>query len=183
MTDSSRTPSHDVPPGRYRLDPDRSRVHYSGKHRFGTGTVRATFAVREGDLSVGLADEPFGASITIDASSFASDSARRDKDVRGAGLLDVEHYPDITFASDTIQETDDGWLVPGTVTAHGHTAPVDLWIDRVTVSGQDLVIHGSAAHLDRTALGVTKGRGMVGRYLDLEIDAVATPRNGIPRQA
>jgi hypothetical protein len=37
------------------------------------------------------------------------------------------------------------------------------------------LIHGSASHLDRTTLGVTKGRGMVGRYLDLEIDAVATP--------
>ena len=175
MTDPSRTSSFVPPPGRYSIDPDRSRVTYSGKHRFGTGTVHATFTVREGDLSFGVGGAPFSASITIEASSFASDSARRDKDVRSGGLLDVERFPDITFASHTMQETEGGWLVPGTVTAHGHAVPVDLQIDSAVSEGPDIRIHGSAEHLDRTAFGITKGRGMVGRYLDLEVDAVARP--------
>lgn len=175
MTDRSRTSSIVPPAGRYSMDPERSRVTYSGKHRFGTGTVHATFTVREGDLSIGVAGAPFSANITIDAASFASDSARRDKDVRSAGLLDVERYPDITFASRTMHETEGGWLVPGTVTAHGHTVPVEVQVDSLVSDGPDLRIRGSAVHLDRTAFGVTRGRGMVGRYLDLEIDVVARP--------
>ena len=64
-------------------------MHYSGKHMFGLGTVHATFTVREGELRVG---EPWTTSrvtVTVDAASFSSNSARRDKDVRSAGLLDV----------------------------------------------------------------------------------------------
>jgi polyisoprenoid-binding protein YceI len=175
MTDLSRTPLIDVPAGRYRIAPDTSRVHYSGKHMFGLGTVHATFTVREGAVSIGEAGGPFSATVVLDAASFTSNSTKRDADVRSAGLLDVERYPDITFASDSVQQGPDGWLVPGTVTAHGHTVPVDLRIDRLTTDGPDIHLHGAATHLDRTAFGITGKRGMVGRYLDLEIDALAQP--------
>jgi polyisoprenoid-binding protein YceI len=175
MTDPSRTSSTVPPPGRYRMDPDRSRVTYSGTHLFGAGTVHATFAVRQGEVDLGAGGTPFNASITIEASSFASDSAKRDKDVRSSGFLDVERYPDITFASHAMRRTEDGWVVPGTVTAHGQTVPVDLQIDSLVSEGPDIRIHGSATHLDRTAFGITRGRGMVGRYLDLQVDAVARP--------
>jgi polyisoprenoid-binding protein YceI len=94
MSQPSHVPSIDPSPGRYRLDPDQSRVHYSGKHMFGMGTVHATFAVREGDLVVDNSHALAGAEIVLEAASFASNSARRDKDVRGAGLLVVVSYPD-----------------------------------------------------------------------------------------
>jgi len=106
--------------------------------------------------------------VTVDAASFGSNNARRDKDVRSAGLLDVDRYPDTAFASDSCTETEDGWLATGAVTAHGHSVPVDVWIDRVTDEGAGAGVHGRAEHLDRTAFGVSGSRGMVGRYLDLE---------------
>ena len=108
------------------------------------------------------------------ASSFSSNSARRDKDVRSAGLLDVDRYPDITFASDSLQKTEHRWFLVGTVTAHGRTVPVDVVIDRVTPEGVGIRVHGGAEHLDRTTFGITGSRGMVGRYLDLEFDVLAT---------
>ncbi|MGA8992940.1 MAG: YceI family protein [Nocardioidaceae bacterium] len=97
------------------------------------------------------------------------------KDVRSPGLLDVETHPHITFASDTLQEMPDGWLVTGIATDHGPTIPVDVRVDRVTHEGAGLRVHGRNEHLDRTALGITGSRGMVGRYLDVEVDAFATP--------
>jgi polyisoprenoid-binding protein YceI len=109
----------------------------------------------------------------VDAASFSSNNARRDKDVWSAGLLDVETYLDITFAADNLQETGDGWLVVGTVTAHGHTVPVEVQIDSVTHEGTGIRLHGRAEHLDRTAFGITGSRGMVGRHLDLELDVSA----------
>jgi len=70
---------------------------------------------------------------------------------------------------------EDGWLVSGSVTAHGNTVPVGLRIHRVIVEGTGLRVNGRAEHMDRTALGVTGSRGMVGRYLDLELDAFLIP--------
>lgn len=174
MTEPDRTTSTGLSPGHYRLRPDESSVHYTGKHMFGLGTVHATFGVREGALLIDDAQALSEATIVVDAASFASDNAKRDKDIHSPGFLDVETYPDIVFSATSMGRSDGGWLVPGTVTAHGHTVPVDLHVDRIAPEGTNVRVHGTASHIDRTAFGVTAGRGMVGRYLDLEVDAVAT---------
>ena len=166
----------DVAAGRYRIDPDRSLVRYSGKHMFGLGTVHATFSVREGVLSIGNAGDTLRTCVTVAAASFCSNNAKRDRDVRSAGLLDVEHHPDITFTSEHGQPTSgQGWLVSGTVTTHGRSVPVDVLVDRVTVNGPEVHAHGWVRNLDRTSFGITGSRGMVGRYLDLELEVVGRP--------
>jgi len=176
MLDPKLDPGNAVMPGHYRIDPGRSRVRYSSKHMFGLGTVHATFSVREGDLRIGEATGTLSTRVTVDAASFTSGSTKRDRDVRSGGLLDVERYPDITFASEHMQETPgEGWLVPGTVTAHGRSVPVEVRVDRVTANGSELLVHGWARNLDRTTFGITGSRGLVGRYLDLELDVIATP--------
>ena len=78
-----------------------------------------------------------------------------------------------------LQQNGDTLLVTGTVTAHGHTVGVDVLIDHLTHEGTGIRLHGRAEHLDRTAFGITGSRGMVGRYLDLDLDAFANHR---PRQ-
>ena len=175
MTDSSTASIAALTPGTYRIDPTGSRVLYSGKHMFGLGTVHATLAVESGELRISEPLATSSATVTVDAASFSSNSARRDRDVRSAGLLDVDTYPHITFASDELQETGDGWLVVGTVTAHGHTVPVEVRIDRVMDEGTGIRLHGRAEHLDRTTFAITGSRGMVGRHLDLELDVFAVP--------
>lgn len=174
MTDQNTTGLIEVlAPARYRLDPAQSRVHYTSKHMFGMGAVHATFTVQEGEL---LIEEQAAASqvaVVVAAGSFASQNARRDKDVRSASLLDADRYPTITFASDGLETTAEGWLVRGTVTAHGHAVPVDVRVDRLTHEGGGIRVHGRAEHVDRIAFGITGSRGIVGRYLDLEIDAFA----------
>jgi polyisoprenoid-binding protein YceI len=159
--------------GTYRLDPDQSTIHYTGKHRFGTGTVHATFKIKSGDILVADPLTHSSANLTVDANSFTSNSAKRDKDVRSKMLLDVATYPDINFSSTTLRQDSDRWIVAGEVTTHDHTLPVEVTMDRVTQEGDTISLHGRADHLDRYALGVTKGKGMVGRYLHLELDAVA----------
>lgn len=175
MTGSSDASMTVPAQGTYRLDPTKSQVRYSGKHMFGMGTVHATFAIQGGELHIREPLETSSATVTVDAASFSSNSARRDRDVRSAGLLDVATYPTITFASDGLQQNGDTLLVTGTVTAHGRTVGVDVRIDRLTSEDTGIRLHGRAEHLDRTAFAITGARGMVGRYLDLELDAFATP--------
>lgn len=175
MTAPHETSLHAPPAGSYRIDPQRSRVSYAGRHMFGLGTVHATFAIRSGELHV--ADPPTGSSVvvTVDAGSFTSNNAKRDKDVRAASLLDVAAHPDITFVSQGVRRDGDGWCVSGIVTAHGTAVPVEVVVDHVTPEPGGVRVHGRAHHLDRCAFGVTKGRGMVGRYLDLDLDVFAIP--------
>jgi polyisoprenoid-binding protein YceI len=161
--------------GKYRIDPERSRVGYSSKHMFGLGTVHAAFSVTSGDLEVADPVTNSKVSVIVDAASFTSDSAKRDRDVKSKGLLNVATYPEITFTSSEVRTDGGRWVVLGVVTAHGTTAPVEVIIDRINRDGDDLVIQGRVEHIDRLALGVTGSRGMVGRYLDLEMDAVAVP--------
>jgi polyisoprenoid-binding protein YceI len=178
MTASSIPAPVEIPTvGTYRMDPARSTVTYSGRHMFGLGIVHASFAIRSGELQVG---DPLSASavaVTVDAASFHSSSAKRDKDVRGSTLLDVSTYPDITFASDGLRPDGESgrWLMSGSVTAHATSAPVVVVIDRATPEAEGIRLHGRAEHLDRYAFGVTQGKGMVGRYLDLDLDVFAVP--------
>ena len=161
--------------GTYRMDPQRSNIAYSGRHMFGVGKVHATFALTSGELRVA---EPFTAStvsVTVAAASFTSSSAKRDKDVRAAGLLDVLTYPDISFAADGLDNQGDRWQLSGTVTAHGTTVPIRVIVDRIFAERDGIRVHARASHLDRYAFGINKGKGMVGRYLDLDLDVVAVP--------
>ena len=169
-------PSLAVPTaGRYRVDPQRSTVTYSGRHMFGLVAVKATFTIASGDL---LVADPVAAStvvVSVDAGSFRSDKSRRDDQVRSASLLDAATYPNITFTSDGLREQGAGWLLDGALTAHGQTVPVEVVIDRATNEGDGVRVHARVEHLDRYAFGVTKSKGFAGRYLDLDLDVFAVP--------
>jgi polyisoprenoid-binding protein YceI len=170
------TTSVEVPTaGIYAIDPVRSKVEYSGRHMFGLGVVHAVFSVVSGKLTV--TDPPAGSRVEVllDASSFSSDNAKRDKDVRSARLLNVAAYPDITFESEGLRHEGDQWQVSGTVTAHGERVPVQVTIDRLTLEGVGVRVHARATHLDRHDFGITGSKGMVGRYLDLDLDVCAVP--------
>ncbi|GAB3315691.1 YceI family protein [Geodermatophilus aquaeductus] len=175
MTVGSATPIEIPTAGRYRIDPRRSTLAYTGRHLFGLGTVHATFQVLSGEVVV--ADPVTGTTVAavVDAGSFSSGNARRDRDVTGAGLLDSDAHPEIRFTCTGTRQDGDRWLLAGTVTAHGVSVPVELAIDRCAREGTGMRVHARAEHLDRHAFGVTGGRGMVGRHLDLDLDVVADP--------
>ena len=61
------------------------------------------------------------------------------------------------------------------MTAKGNTVPVEVLIGGVRREADGIRVHAGAAHLDRYAFGVTKSKGMVGRFLVLEFDVVAVP--------
>lgn len=137
--------------------------------------MHATFQVLSGEVVV--ADPVTGTTVAavVDAGSFSSGNARRDRDVTGAGLLDSDAHPEIRFTCTGTRRDGERWLLGGTVTAHGVSVPVELAMDRCAREGSGMRVHARAEHLDRHAFGVTGGRGMVGRHLDLDLDVVADP--------
>lgn len=175
MTAEHATPLHAPPAGAYRIDPQRSQVSYTGRHMFGLGVVHATFAISSGEIQVADPLAGSGVVVTVDAGSFRSNNAKRDKDVRSASLLDVAAHPDITFSSETFRHDGGSWRVTGIVTAHGQAVPVEVLLDQVTPETGGVHVRGRANRLDRFAFGVTNGKGMIGRYLDLDLDVFAVP--------
>jgi polyisoprenoid-binding protein YceI len=172
---TSTTPVEVPAAGTYAIDPTKSKVEYSSRHMFGLGVVHATFSIVSGTVTI--TDPPAGSHVQVilDPSSFTSNNAKRDKDVRSASLLDVAAYPDITFESQGLRQNGDQWQLSGTVTAHGHGVPVEVMINRLTSESGGVRIQARATHLDRYSFGITGSKGMVGRYLDLDLDAYATP--------
>jgi polyisoprenoid-binding protein YceI len=163
-----------VPPaGEYTVDPARSRIAFTAKHRFGLGTVRGSFAVRSGAIAV--AENPTASTVqaVVDTTSFASGSRARDKKVASKAFLHAQTYPDIAFQSGRAQLDDSGvWTLEGTLTARSVSAPVEFTIVDATTSGGELALTATAT-VDRYAHGITAAKGMAGRYLQLTAEVYA----------
>lgn len=173
---STGTTSHAAPTaGTYSIDPLRSTVSYSSRHMFGLGTVHASFTVTSGTVSVAEPLDGSRVEASIDAGSFHSDSAKRDRDVTSDRLLDAATYPEITFSSTGLRRHGDGFLVDGTVTCHGAAVNVELTVTEALTEADGIRFRARAEHLDRRAWGITQAKGFVGRFLDLDVDVLAVP--------
>jgi polyisoprenoid-binding protein YceI len=161
-----------VATGSYRIDPARSRVRFAIKEAFGLMTARGTFTIRDGTVKVAADPEASSATATIDAASFATDKAKRDSTVVSKRFLDATAYPTMRFASTTVVRSGDAWVVGGNLTVRGTTAPVELIIERA-VATVDGCRFTATARVDRYATPVRVMRGMIARYLDIELDVYA----------
>ncbi|HZZ95372.1 MAG TPA: YceI family protein [Jatrophihabitantaceae bacterium] len=88
-----------------------------------------------------------------------------------ATCLDSSRYPDIDFAADNLRLDDGAWVASGTLTAHGS---IDVTVVAVEETGAELSVRASAT-VDRYAHGITAGKGLAGRWLKLDVIAVAVP--------
>lgn len=168
------------PPGTYTLDPEHTTIRADVKAMFGLMTVHGTFRLRAGQVTIAADPDVSSVEATIEAGSFASGNKQRDADVTGANLLDAKNYPEITFTGQGARRDGDSWVVPGSVTAHGTAVPAEVRLRDARLQTGGAGQAGQArfratARLDRTSFGVTKKKGMVGRTVDLVIEAVAQP--------
>jgi polyisoprenoid-binding protein YceI len=163
-----------VPPGAYRLDPDRSIIHVDVKAMFGLLTVCGSFRLQSGEATIAMDPLASRAQAVIAAGSFASGNAMRDADVISPDLLDASAYPTITFAGTRVQRDGSDWLVSGSITAHGNSADVEVRVREARMEGGVAQFRANAA-LDRTSFGLTKRRGMVGQTIEVAIEAIGVP--------
>jgi polyisoprenoid-binding protein YceI len=183
MTTQSATAVPTLPnAGTYRVDPQRSSVTYSCRHMFGLGKVRAKFSISSGLLTASSTLAESRASATIDPASFNSAHERRDRDVKGRGLLDVAAFPRIEFSSTGIREDGGAVVLAGIVAMHGVEAAVEVTVLswEAPIPGQ-VHVTARATHLDRCSFGITGSRGLVGRYFDLTFQIVAVRLEDKPR--
>lgn len=165
--------------GTYRIDGVSSAITYTSRHMFGLGKVRAKFSIASGQLEISQSLADCHVTANIDAASFTSDNAKRDSDVKGPGLLDVANFPHIDFTSTGMREDERGMVLVGTVAMHGVVASVQLPVSSWEAQHPDRIrVLAGASHLDRYSFGITRAKGWVGRYFDLDFDVVVVSAAG-----
>lgn len=160
--------------GRYRVDPNRTRIRLGARHMFGLGRVSGTVSLRHAALIVGEPATATTLRAVVDANSFDTGNDRRDAAVRSGKYLDSAGYPDITFGCEGIRRDAESWVASGTVTARGVSAPVDVRVEQADELDGELRLRANAK-IDRYAHGVTAGKGLAGRWITLDISATCTP--------
>jgi polyisoprenoid-binding protein YceI len=161
------------PAGTYQIDPDRSTVAFRTRHMFGLAAVRGRFAVASGEIVVAEAPEDSTVSAVVDLAAFHTGNAMRDRTVRSGAYLDVARQPTAGYVSTGLERVaDQAWRVHGGLTIHGLTVPTVLDVDVPTWDGTQLHLRAHTT-VDRYAFGITRGKGITGRYLEMEFNVVA----------
>lgn len=118
-----------VPAGTYKSDPTHSYVDFSYNH-LGLSNPSLSFDEFEITLELDPADPTAATvSMTIDPASVVAGSEIWKDHLTSADWLDVEQYPEITFASTAVEGAGDGaYSVTGDLTMHGETKPVTMTV-------------------------------------------------------
>ena len=116
-----------VPAGTYTIDPTHSRIGFVARHAMVT-KVRGSFNEFAGTGTFD-ADNPANShlQLTIQAASIDTRNADRDGHLRSNDFFDMEAYPEITFVSTAVEQTDDDeYQVTGDLTIKGVTNSVTI---------------------------------------------------------
>ncbi|WP_426565568.1 YceI family protein [Angustibacter sp. McL0619] len=134
--------------------------------------VEGTVPVRAGELVVDASGAPRRLTATLDLAGLDTANARRDKDLRRRGLLDLDAHPTMTFVSERIDVDEQGWTAQGTLTARGTSCPLTVRGGLPGQPGDDgsVVVEGTAV-LDRRDLGIRAPRLMIGRQVSIRVTA------------
>jgi polyisoprenoid-binding protein YceI len=156
----------------WELDPTATQVAFS-VHNLSIANVDGHFRLTSGRVT--LVDEDASRSTVeavIDATSVDTGEPKRDRHLRSADFLDVDHHPSITFRSTRIEQIGDGrWKVAGALTILDATRAVVLDVRGGTVHGNRADAHASVT-IDRRDFGMAYAGFAVGREVTITIDAV-----------
>jgi polyisoprenoid-binding protein YceI len=116
-----------LPEGAYRLDPEHATILFKIDH---LGFSRLVGQFERFDATLDFDPQQPGQAklvAVIDVASIDLDLPAFEEELRGAGWLDVERFPEARFESRSIAITgDDTGTVTGDLTLHGVSAPLTL---------------------------------------------------------
>lgn len=167
----------------WEIDPAHSSIAFKLRHFFAKvhgsfDDVKGTIDFEPGDLASGSVE------VSIPAASVDTRNERRDNDLRGPNFFDVEKYPEITFKSTKVEETEDGLKVIGDLAMLGVTKEVVLDVDFLGAGPHarpGLMVAGFSATttIDRTEWGLKWNRTldaggvMLGNDVEIILDIEA----------
>ena len=155
----------------WELDPAATHVAFSVSN-LSMANVGGHFRLTSGRVTL-VDEDPSRSTVeaVIDATSVDTGEPKRDRHLRSADFLDVDHHPSITFRSTRIEQVGDGhWKVAGALTILDATRPVVLDVQGGAVHGSRADAHASVT-IDRRDFGMTYAGFAVGKEVAITIDA------------
>ena len=113
------------PAGAYAFDKSHTTLGFEARHML--SKVHGRFTEFDGEVTVGDAIEDSSVTVEIKTSSVNTDSEQRDGHLRSDDFLDVENYPNLTFASTALRVGEgSSFELDGRLTIRDVTRPVTL---------------------------------------------------------
>jgi len=115
-------------PGDWTLDHAHSSLAFSIRH-LGLSKVHGRFDHFDATLHVGAEPGQSSVEVSVDLASIDTNNADRDTHLRSTDFFNVGEHPRMTFRSQAIAPSDDGYEVEGEVTLNGVTRALTLLAD------------------------------------------------------
>ncbi|MER6125514.1 YceI family protein [Streptomyces sp. NPDC001795] len=142
-----------VETGLWQLDRTASTVAVRHKTMWGLVTVKGSFTALSGQGEV-KPDGTAHGTITLDASSLDTKSAKRDEHLRSADFFDVDRHPEITFVVRSAEvQSGDTARITGQLTVRGISRP-QTFTARIAQADADAVTLEAEFTVDREQFGM-----------------------------
>lgn len=138
--------------GSWTLDSARSEIGLRTKSMWGLAKVAGVFREVSGEGTVSSAGDATG-TITVAAASIDTKNGKRDTHLRSADFFEVDKYPDITVAVQSIEPADQGVTITGTLTIHGQSGSLSFPATVSGFDGDELSLDGEA-RVNRAEFGL-----------------------------
>ena len=123
-----------------RVESNHSTIEFSIP--ISGGITRVTGKFMEFEILIDLIDSTLTKSkvqATIKTTSVLTGIAGRDEHLRSVDFFDAAKYPEITFVSNGIRKTNDGFIAAGAFSFHGVTREIELPFRVTGVSGMNTI--------------------------------------------
>lgn len=120
--------------GTWTIDPSHTRLGFVARHAMVT-KVRGAFEDVAGTIVIDSAN-PSGstAAVAVQLASINTGAPDRDAHLRSADFFDVEVNTEMTFASTTVKDNGDEFVMLGDLTIKGITRPIELELEPTGVA-------------------------------------------------
>lgn len=155
---------------RFDIDWPHSAVEFSVRF-MGLSTVRGAFASFGGTLMYDATSIPRSSvSVVIQTNSINTNVQSRDRDLKSPNFFDAEKYPLITFHSERVEKTRDGFVARGPLTMHGVRRPVAIRFKQIHPVSNDAWGNRRVGFIGHTSLN-RKDFGILGtKFWNSEYD-------------
>jgi polyisoprenoid-binding protein YceI len=166
----TRKPTPEAPPalsGRWLVDPQASHAHFVAGTLAGLLKTSGRFRALSGHLVVGRAHA--SGALVLNSWSIDTGNRLRDLHLRSRDFFNAKHHPRVRYEAQSISSQAPGRArIDGELIVAGTRTPLPL--DVTLHAPTDGVVElACQTEVDRVALGVRGGRGMVPRAVQLDV--------------
>jgi polyisoprenoid-binding protein YceI len=159
--------------GRWQAVTPTSTAGFAVRNFGGANTVQGTLPVVAAWVEVDPSGEPIAVHAELDLAAIDTKNARRDRDLRKPRLLDTAQQPTLTFVGGTPVRFADHWELAGHLIGKA-TVDMVLVVQVVVGESGDISVRATGT-FDRQDLGVKAPAFMIGRQIDVTIEAIFQP--------